>query len=375
MRFRKLPTLKLSALRILAFLVLQAPAEPSIEVPRRLGTVLEDTDAIVIASAEWQPRGPSAAGAIRLTVEEAVQGPLQPGARLSCPTAPLLNALPGSVRGLFFLRRGPEWQLVPFVQGQAPSFSSDVFYFIPPGPLPSEFRLSTSLPIEDRIFLLLVWADSRRQTRQFSYHGMLLRKRIDLDFPPGKRSPLVSQRLAQMATDADPREQVLGVRAQLQAGDLVALAKLGNEHQRLRANPAEWRSITRALQSDLPPVPGAGAVLGSLVNVQSDASLRTAAAIALARIHNRETLPHLARLLDDPDPEIRAYAVGGLAMFANNVPIGQHHPAPGDWPFRTSATMAHSAMSPAIIEREPAKYLGFWKAWWRDNQAAAMASR
>lgn len=95
--------------------------------------------------------------------------------------------------------------------------------------------------------------------------------------------------------------------------------------------------------------------------------------MALARIHDREALPQLVRLLDDRDPDILAFAVGGLARFANNIPFGQHYPAPGAWPLRAKDAMAHYTTSPVMLEENPSKYVRFWKDWWRHNQAEVMA--
>ena len=81
-------------------------------------------------------------------------------------------------------------------------------------------------------------------------------------------------------------------------------------------------------------------------------------------------MPYLARLLDSPDATLRTCAIGGLAMFANNVPIGSHEPAAGDWAWRTDDTIAHSAMDQGVISNNAAYYIGFWKSWWAANQVA-----
>ncbi len=65
---------------------------------------------------------------------------------------------------------------------------------------------------------------------------------------------------------------------------------------------------------------------------------------------------------------MRALGVGGLAMFANNVPIGSHHPSAGDWKYRTPETMANSVMSADVIARDQTRYVGFWKTWWLANR-------
>jgi len=95
---------------------------------------------------------------------------------------------------------------------------------------------------------------------------------------------------------------------------------------------------------------------------------------ALERVaSDRETLRYLAGLLESPEPILRTLAVGGMAMFANNVPMNSHHPAPGDWPYRTEETIAHSAMDPNPIAGNESYYVGFWKNWWLQNKEALAA--
>ncbi len=358
--------------------LLIAHLSAEIVVPVALHNMLGEADSVVVASTAWS-NAPDGSGLIQLTITESLKGPLRAGERVTLPwprerLLPPMRAWPGdSSHGMFFLKRTNGWQPLTFLRGGQPDLQW-LFYFIPREPLPAEYRFGSALPLADRIFLLLSWADSRAPLLPSLLQGMLLRNRLNLDFTPGKRSALVTQRLSQLTESTAAHHQMSGIRTLIQQGDAGAIRKLGTEYQRFRSDARGWQEITRAVLVELPQAPGVTAALGSLAAANlSDAPLRAAAAGALARIHDREALPHLARLLDDHDPEIRAYAVGGLAMFANNVPIGQHHPAPGDWPFRTSATMDRSTMSPGAIARDPAKYIGFWKDWWRDNQAAAMA--
>jgi HEAT repeat protein len=96
--------------------------------------------------------------------------------------------------------------------------------------------------------------------------------------------------------------------------------------------------------------------------------LRIAAAFALARMHTQQALPYLAILLADPSPSLKTAAIGGLASFANNVPIGSHQPAAGAWQYRTDDTIAHSAFDEATVERQESYYITFWTGWWQQNQ-------
>lgn len=110
------------------------------------------------------------------------------------------------------------------------------------------------------------------------------------------------------------------------------------------------------------------AQLGRLaVSQASPAPIRKASLTALARVHTKESLPYLAEFLDEPDPELRSLAVGGMAMFANNVPAGEHDPAAGTWQYRTEETLRYSAMDPTMVKNNPSS-VTFWKAWWAQNK-------
>ena len=109
--------------------------------------------------------------------------------------------------------------------------------------------------------------------------------------------------------------------------------------------------------------------LGKLAtNKDTVPELRVAAGGALARLHTKEALPYLAKMLDSPNITMRTYAVGGLAMFANNVPVGGHEPAAGEWPYRTEGTIRHSVMSERAVAENEAFYVGFWKDWWSEHR-------
>jgi hypothetical protein len=101
-------------------------------------------------------------------------------------------------------------------------------------------------------------------------------------------------------------------------------------------------------------------------------SLREAAAQALSAMHTRESIPHLAKLLDDPNPALRARDVVGISLFANGK--GAQDPSGGP-------SMPHLNNPPPSAHRteQTARYLGFdsanetewiafWKAWWLKHQ-------
>jgi len=111
------------------------------------------------------------------------------------------------------------------------------------------------------------------------------------------------------------------------------------------------------------------AMLGKLADDPSNTpELRTASASALAWIHTGQALPYLAPLLDDANPDVRGAAVGGLAMFANNVISGEGSPSAVAWKYRTEETIAHSCMGPTCMKQNEGYYIGFWKTWWTANR-------
>ncbi|HZC43659.1 MAG TPA: HEAT repeat domain-containing protein, partial [Acidobacteriaceae bacterium] len=120
--------------------------------------------------------------------------------------------------------------------------------------------------------------------------------------------------------------------------------------------------------------------LGNLLQLQnSPQSVRYAAAHALTNIHTGAAVTYLAPLLDSDDPQLRADAIGGIACFANGVPvINPAKPGGGldineNGPFRTDATMSHFAMGIMTISQKEAYYLNYWRGWWSANGAAVQA--
>ncbi len=66
--------------------------------------------------------------------------------------------------------------------------------------------------------------------------------------------------------------------------------------------------------------------LAKILQNTSDQSIRYASAKALQNLHSPLATTYLGPLLDDDDPEMRAFAIGGLSCFANGSPvIDQHH--------------------------------------------------
>jgi hypothetical protein len=114
------------------------------------------------------------------------------------------------------------------------------------------------------------------------------------------------------------------------------------------------------------------AILARWLNQGGSAEMRAAAAGALARIHTPDAVTILGPALNHADFQVQWRAVGGLAMFANNVPIAGGGPAPGEWPFRSDDTFRYSAYSEEYVA-EHHEFIDFWRKWWAENEAAVEA--
>jgi hypothetical protein len=113
-------------------------------------------------------------------------------------------------------------------------------------------------------------------------------------------------------------------------------------------------------------------ILAGWLDTSRPAWIRVAGASTLAQLHTPAAVEALGPALSDSDFQVRWRAIGGLAMFANNVPIGGVGPAPGPWPFRSDETIRFSINSEEVRDRE-AQYLDFWMSWWREHEAAIKA--
>jgi len=121
--------------------------------------------------------------------------------------------------------------------------------------------------------------------------------------------------------------------------------------------------------------------LGTFLQMQnSPQSVRYAAAHALANIHTGAAVAYLAPLLNSDDAVLRADAIGGIACFANAVPVIDPTKPDGrvdinkNGPFKTDVTVSHFAMGTATISRNESYYLNYWRAWWAAHGSEAQAT-
>jgi hypothetical protein len=234
--------------------------------------------------------------------------------------------------------------------------------------------LSDALPFESwvpdqRIALkaelvrFLLWVISRKPESGGSF-GLLL----ELLQGDPIESDVVQEELYALSNSPDLRLSTRALAALIHARDPRGLERLVVAVSNRETAFLDDGLVSYSIRKLDPRKTELAGVLKQLLNCES-IGFRRAVTRQLARMHSKDSVETLARLLEDPDPEIAASAVGGLAMFANGVPPGGFEPGPGPAPFRTDQTIAHSATSADAVLARPSFYLDFWKAWWAENAA------
>ena len=269
-------------------------------------------------------------------------------------------------RGVFFLKRsGGKWSIFPVLSGALVQLRRAYFRL----PASSEAAtISRSDPsVHERVLAELIGV-----LKQHSGQG------LDwlIDFMWEYRtssSPEIKSIFLQAASSPNLRIQALALRAGISEGSETAFAQM--EQLVARKVYSAFSGLEEEIQNYFKtPDSSAVASIGRMAtSTEAPSSLRKACLTALARIHTRPALTYLAHFLDSSDVELQSLAVGGLAMFANNVPIGGHGPAAGSWPFRTEDTLKHSAMDPRVLMAKP-NIVGFWKHWWEEHRSELVSA-
>lgn len=324
---------------------------------RSLDELVADSDSIVVGSVV-QGKAAGTSVTVSVQVERSLKGNLATGAVLTATGivgAPSPTRAISRERGIFFLANagtGP-MRLVPVTSGFV---LDERFLFVPlPDASSPAAAPSASSSVRDRVLLEILGGVAAGPLKQ---PGGFIDPESEYRVNP---TPLVRSAFQAWLTSDSPELVASAMQALLPEGNPTALSGLaGDAAMRSSAPPGTFNGLKWYFASTDPAAVG---LLGQFVaDTTNSLDLRVAAASALARVHTRQALLFLAGLLDDPDLDLRRCAVGGLSMFANNVPIGSHEPAAGAWPWRTDETIAHSAMDAANA--------GFWKSWWAANQSA-----
>jgi hypothetical protein len=132
-------------------------------------------------------------------------------------------------------------------------------------------------------------------------------------------------------------------------------------------------SIRQIVESKDATVSAIGLLLAPGV---TKSEIRRAAARALRNIHTAKAVSYLAPLLYDDDAELRVEAIGGLACFANGVPVLDPAKPDGGFdlnkpgPYKTDETMSHFAMGSSTISSRETFFLTYWRSWWNNYGAS-----
>ena len=267
--------------------------------------------------------------------------------------------------GIFFLRRtaSGSWSILSATNGDA---SWEDTYIPTPENVPQAVRdvAFASLPpkasVLDHMLLEMVIATEAGAPVPYDL----------VDVFRESRSPVLAAAFRRFLSKQDPWLVSTGLRGSILSGDPSSILAIRQKYAKLSSSGG-WIPLLDEIKIHyLNTAPQAIRTLGQIATDNTvGADLRIAVAAALARMHTRLTLPYLAQLLGDQNSTLSATAVGGLSSFANNVPIGEHEPAPGPWSYRTEATITHSVFDESAVNRQKAYYIGFWKDWWKQNQA------
>jgi hypothetical protein len=189
-------------------------------------------------------------------------------------------------------------------------------------------------------------------------------------------SPDVRKLLWELVDSPDTPTHLAGLLQLLMLGDVDALRRLreprdfSTEREGFGLASAAPNAVDGFFRNSSPE---AVQILGEFSNDATlPTALREASAQALSAMHPRESLPHLAKLLDEPNPTLRARGVTGISLFANGMgaqypsggPSMPHLNNPGPSAYRNSRTTEYIGFDPT---RET-EFIAFWKAWWLEHQ-------
>jgi hypothetical protein len=349
-----------------------------IVAPRSLLALGQSADLIVVGAASGASQGGTTT-AFSLQVSRVVKGDQAlagseiaaswTSASLSVAGAP--SFVGGS--GVWFLQQSSgAWQVLPVLQGAA--HLSDTFFPAPPGPILSAYAYGLAASLSDKLASEMSSATEGANSYNFQLYALQYGLLDQL------QSPTVAVLYQRMSASASPQQQALGLGGLIRGGSAAALASAAQAAATLASYQVENGILLLSIRdyfraADANSVAAAGsATVGS---AGLSLAFREAAAHALAAIHTAAALPYLAALLDDPDPNLRAEAIGGMGAFANGLPVQTsagtpslaYLQLPASAPYKTADTIANLAFGTQAITRNEASYLSFWTSWWGQNRA------
>jgi hypothetical protein len=339
-------------------------------VPAALASSIKDLKtrsnaAVVAHSARWSIQ--DSALHVVLTVEKSIFGPLQPNSAVYAAYHPKMPSIKTQVpeelpRGLWFLKQDESgWVITPALPNRFAS-SRNLFFSLVEGAL-SEPHESLS---DEQLTIAAARGLLASGMHPFLWNHMLGRE----------DSPAMRRFLWELVGSLDALVHLVGLTQLLNLGDVDALRSLKEPRDFTgeRDNEALADAVPHAIHIFFRnPAPEAIQLLGEFSNDATlKADLREAAAMALSAMHTRESLPYLAKLLDDPNPKLRGRGVIGLSFFANGIgvqspyggPTMPHLNNPSPSAYRTEQTARYLGFDAA----NETEWIAFWKAWWQEHQ-------
>lgn len=346
------------------WIILLVVAAPSLFVPiaapASLLQLQKNADLIVVGSASG---GYQAGDILNFTIQvsRVVKGDVVAGTPIpvSWQSSPA-GAATG--HGLWFLKRSSGgWRVLPVQSGWAQF--NDIFVAMPIGPLPTPYAYDPAAALSDKV------ASEISAAIESGIGRRLWPSTLD-----ELNSPVTQVLYRRLSTSSSAQPRILGLRGQIRSGSAEALTSAIQAAPALSSS-AEYPILLLSIRDEFRSSDTSSVVIlgQTTLNKTLSSDLRESAAHALRAIHTQDALPYLATLLDDPDIKLQEEAIGGLASFANGLPIQTaasvpslaYLQLPDHAPYKTESTVARFVMGPGAIAQLP-----FWKSWWAQNRVA-----
>lgn len=370
----------MSFLGIVVLLVAIRPGYGNLIAPRSLVDLEQNADVIVVGTASGTVQ--TSSSGFFLQVGRVIKGDTSlvgsvvtvtiNNGTANAAAAGTPSAASGT--GLWFLQRlANNWVLLPVTQGSVPF--NLTFFPTSAAPILSTYAYGPSAMLSDKVaseVCAAIEAAGGTFPMQFvQLHNGLLDQ---------LNSSVVTRYYQRMSNSASVQQQILGLSGLIRSGSDAALATVAQARSGFAAYPVENGILLQSIR-DYFRAADANSIttLGqAAVDSTTPTALREADAHALAAIHTTGTLPYLATLLGDSDSNLQVEAVGGMAAFANGLPIQTmatvaslaYLQFPPNAPYRTPETMANFAMGPRAIQQKQASYVAYWKQWWSQQRSS-----
>ncbi|MGI9072859.1 MAG: HEAT repeat domain-containing protein [Bryobacteraceae bacterium] len=271
------------------------------------------------------------------------------------------------IRGIWFLKgtRSSQWDVLA-VNGPDGMIRS--FFWPVAAVLPTPYRYPPGSPLLDTLVFEMAAGVESEGIAPASM----------LDTLTSLNTPVARVVRARFLSSPRTAFRSIGLAALLARGEQGALTQLINMWPSIANDPShEW--VISALRDSFRDV-SIDSVQQLVEFAQASSTppeLRSAAVMALASIHTKESLPFLASLLSSSDPEERMRGLFGLSSFANGCPPQTpENVTSGDYLqfkypslYRTKETIAEFAFRPGPADQE-SQLVSFWLDWWNNNKAS-----